>query len=115
MARFVGIPTIPPQPDMTLSRVLVTMKENIELLTGQRGELDGASAALTAGQITATPVSPTFTALTAKASGVTIEGVPVPLLSDYAKALADLQSLAVDVNTLRNTVNTLIAQLRSLT
>jgi len=114
MARFSGIPSaalegIEPQ----LARVLAALKENVELLTNQRGELDRASAALLSGSITTAQASNAFKGLTAKAVGAKVSGVAVPLLSDYVKALQDIQTLAYDVAVLRDTVNTLIAQLRT--
>lgn len=114
MARFSGIPAVPPvEIEPQLARILYALKENVELLTNQRGEPDRASAALLSGSITANQAANTFNGLTAKAVGVEVSGVTVPLLSDYVKALQDIQSLAYDVAVLRDTVNTLIAQLRT--
>jgi hypothetical protein len=114
MARFSGIPSVPPvEIEPQLARILYALKENVELLTNQRGEPDRASVALLSGGITTAQASNTFNGLTAKAVGVEISGVAVPLLSDYVKALQDIQTLAYDVAVLRDTVNTLIAQLRT--
>lgn len=113
MTRFVGIPTVPLDTDTTVARVLLALKENVELLTDQRGESDRASAALTVGIISIVPVTYNFQGTTARARGVTMNGVNVPLLEDYAAALQDIQRLAADVATLRETVNLLITQLRS--
>lgn len=114
MARFSGIPAVPvggiePQ----VARVLYALKENVELLTNQRGEADGASVALLAGSISTAQASAAFSGLTARGVGVSISGIEVPLLSDYVKALQDIQTLAYDNAVLRTTVNTLIAQLRT--
>ena len=114
MARFSGIPSaslegIEPQ----LARVLAALKENVELLTNQRGEPDRASVALLSGNITTAQAANVFNGLTAKAVGTRVNGVVVPIMSDYVKALQDIQTLAYDVTVLRDTVNTLIAQLRT--
>ena len=114
MSRFSGIPAVPTElVDPQTARILSALKENVELLTNQRGELDGASAALTAGAVTVNTVTPQYQGLSARAAGVDISGTAVPLLSDYVKLLQDVQSLAYDVASLRTTVNNLIAQLRT--
>lgn len=114
MARFSGIPSVPLQNiDPNIARVLYALKENVELLTNQRGESDGASVALTAGTVTVGTTSGEFKGLTAKAVGADVGGVAVPLLSDYVKLLQDVQTLAYDVATLRTAVNNLITQLRT--
>ena len=113
MTRFVGIPTVPFDTDNTTVRVLMSLKENVELLTDQRGESDSASAAITSGQITVSQITGDFKALSARATGVRVGDVTVPLLDDYVKALRDLQQLALDVVAMRETLNQLIKQLRS--
>lgn len=115
MARFTGIPSLPQSNiDAWQMSVLGSLKENVELLTGTRGEADGASRALLKGQVTVSqPSSPQFTALTARGSGLTISGAQVPSLSDYVSLLRDVQLLANDVARLRATVDTLIQQLRA--
>jgi hypothetical protein len=50
--------------------------------------------------------------VTAEGTGFTISGVTVPSLEDYGKLIANVQQLANDVATLRNTVNALINQLK---
>jgi hypothetical protein len=114
MARFSGIPSVTLEdPDPQLARILYALKENVELLTNQRGEPDRASVALLSGSITTSQASSTYSGLTAKGVGTEVSGVAVPLLADYVKALQDIQTLAYDVAVLRNTVNALIAQLRT--
>jgi len=113
MTRFIGIPSVPFEMDNTTVRILLALKENVELLTGQRGESDGASAAITSGSLTVNQVSGDFRGLSARATGATVGNVDVPLLEDYTKALRDMQQLAIDVAALRDTVNQLIKQLRS--
>lgn len=114
MARFSGIPSVPSDiVEPPLARILYALKENVELLTNQRGEFDGASAAVVSGNITTATVDSTYQALSARGLGVTISGNDVPLLSDYVKLLQDFQLLAYDVSVLRSAVNNLITQLRT--
>ena len=114
MSRFTAIPN-PPQSEMSgwQYSMLSSMKENIELLTGARGEKDGSSRAVTKAAITVQQ-SPdqTMRQITAQGSGVTIEGATVPAMEDYIELLKNVQSLANDVATVRATLNTLIGQLR---
>lgn len=113
MARFYGIPAVPLENiDPMIARVLSALKENVELLTGLRGEVDADSAAVTVGQITAPYVENEFDGLTAKGAGLRLDNDTVPQFSDYIKLLNDVQLLAYDVAVLRSTVNTLLAQLR---
>lgn len=115
MARFTGIPSLPQSNiDAWQMSVLGSIKENVELLTGTRGEADGASRALLKGQVTVSqPASPQFTALSARGVGLTISGAQVPSLADYVSLLRDVQLIANDVARLRATVDTLIQQLRA--
>jgi hypothetical protein len=114
MSRFTAIPTIPQSGvDYWQSQTFSALKENIELLAGTGTELDGASRAITKGQvsITSTPTQ-NMTRVTASGTGYTISGVTVPSLDDYAKLVSDVQNLANDVVNLRSAVNILISQLR---
>jgi hypothetical protein len=114
MARFTGIPSLPQSNiDAWQMSILGSLKENVELLTGTRGEADAASRALLRGQITVSqPPAPQFTALTARGAGVTISGAQVPSLADYVSLLRDVQLIANDIARLRATVDTLVQQLR---
>lgn len=113
MPRFSGIPAVPLELESPqLSRILYALKENVELLTNQRGEIDSASAALTSDAISIATVTGAYQGLTARAVGTEVNNVGVPLLTDYVKLLQDVQLLAYDVATLRNTVNALISQLK---
>jgi len=114
MTRFSAIPN-PPQSDMTGWQyyMLNALKENVDLLTGARGEKDGASRAITKASVTITSVpAQTMRQVTAQGAGVNIEGAVVPALQDYVELLKNVQSLANDVASLRDTLNTLIGQLR---
>lgn len=114
MARFSAIPN-PPQSEMSSwqYQMLGAIKENVELLTGSRGEKDGASRAITKASITVkeAPVQ-TMRQITAQGAGVNLEGAVVPAMEDYAELLKNVQSLANDVASLRAVLNTLIGQLR---
>ena len=57
--------------------------------------------------------SPQLRATSAVGSGFTISGAEVPSLADYQNLVRDVQLLSNDVTALRQTVETLIAQLRS--
>jgi len=114
MTRFSAIPN-PPQSDMTGWQyyMLNALKENVDLLTGARGEKDGASRAITKASVTITSVpAQSMRQVTAQGAGVNIEGAVVPALQDYVELLKNVQSLANDVASLRDTLNTLIGQLR---
>lgn len=110
MARFTAIPTIPVGVDSRVSLVLNALKENVELLSGARG--DTATHAVLSGQITSQGASGSFTGITAQGQGFTVGGQQVAGYDDYAKLISDVQTLAADVATLRATFNALITQLR---
>ena len=114
MARFSPIPNVPQSGvDFWQVQTLSAMKENLELLTGTGGELDGASRALTKGSVTVEGApTQTMTRVTATGTGFTISGVQVPSLVDYTKLVTNVQQLANDVASLRATVNALLNQLR---
>lgn len=112
--RFTAIPTVPlvgVEPWQV--QLLSAMKENIELLTGTRGEADFASAALTRAALTVSPpAEQAMTQVSAQGNGVSISNNAVPLLEDYTQLIVDVQRLANDVASLRATVEVLIVQLR---
>lgn len=114
MARFTGVPAVPVAGlDPGLAQLLDGLKQNVELLIGARGELDSASRALLFGTVTVSaPRAPQLQSLTARGAGFTIGGAQVPAYTDYAALLSDVQRLAADVNSLRDTLSTLISQLR---
>jgi len=115
MARFSGVPALPESNiDEWQTGIIGALKQNVELLTGSRGEVDGASRALLRGDIgVADPAPPQFTQMSARGTGVTLSGVGVPTLNDYVNLLRDVQALSIDVAQLRATVTTLIQQIRS--
>lgn len=115
MARFSGIPALPEANiDEWQSVIIGALKQNVELLTGTRGETDGVSRALLRGDVDVSdPPNPQFTQLSARGTGVKVSGVSVPTLTDYVNLLRDVQALSTDVAQLRATVSTLLQQLRS--
>lgn len=114
MARFSGIPSVPITGlEPAQARLFSAIKENVELLTGQRGTQAAGSAALTRDQINirALPEG-VFRNVTAQGDGFNIQGSEVVALADYRRALDDIQRLAQDVRTLREYVSVLTNQLR---
>lgn len=117
MARFVSIPAVPQaNVDYATAQLLDALKQNVELLTGGRGESDGASRAIIRGSLTVTaPADPTFRALTATGAGFVVGGVSVPAATDYVALLRDVERLAADVEVLGKVVSLLIRQMRGQT
>lgn len=95
---------LPPVPNSGLTeaefQLLAALTQNISLLTGQSL---ASFKAVTAGQLTLS------FAPSGSAAPVSITGSP----SDMANLAIALQTLINDVQALRDTVNILIAQLRS--
>ncbi len=88
------------------------VKQNIEILTGQRG--DTGFQSLIAGQVGVRPMGDlNLKQVTATGAGFTISGVQVASLDDYAKLIVDVQTLIGDVAYIKDVLNTLITQLRS--
>ena len=113
--RFTAIPAIPQTGiDEWQLRLLSALKENVELLTGTRGEEDRSSVALVRSRLNVSPPpAQTMTRVSAQGAGVTVSGVSIPTLEDYGRLLSDTQRLANDVAVLRATVATLVNQLRA--
>lgn len=113
-SRYTSIPPIPFSGiDAAVSQLLAALKENVELLTGVRGEPGNVSAALNRASLSvAPPPAQAMTRVSARGAGVTVSGANVPILDDYAQLLSDVQQLANDVAALRATVDTLVQQLR---
>ena len=114
MARFSALPALP-QSNITATElaILGALKENVELLIGNRGEPDNASRALIKGQVIV-GVAPeqTMTRVSATGSGFTISGTQVAGLEDFSRLISDVQKLANDVAYIRATLNALIQQLK---
>jgi hypothetical protein len=112
--RYTAVPAVPLVGiEEWQSQLLNAMKENIELLTGTRGEPDLASVAINRARLTvAVPPAQSMVQVGAQGSGVTISGANIPILEDYVQLITDVQKLANDVANLRATVEVLITQLR---
>lgn len=113
MAQFIAIPNPPLGIPAWQVQMLNAMKENIELLTGQRGERGDPSKSVLKSDITIRSLpAQQIRQTTAQGQGFTVNNVTVPSLTDYTSLIQDTQSLIADVTALRQTVETLIAQLR---
>jgi hypothetical protein len=114
MARFTAIPAVPQGGLTDWQTILISaVKENVELLTGTRGEADLISKAVTQGQVTLqTMPKQDMQQITAKGAGFTISGQEVVSLEDYGKLLTDVQTLANDLAYTRAVLNVLIQQIK---
>ena len=114
MARFTTIPSVPQGGMTDWQTILISqVKENIELLTGQRNEADGASRAVTKGDITLLELPlQDMKQVSAKGTGYTISSQEVAGLDDYGKLINDVQTLANDLAYTRQALNLLIRQLK---
>ena len=113
--RYAAIPAVP-QGQLSGAATIIlisSLKENVELLTGTRGEEDNASKAIPVDQIriSTLPVQ-IMSQVSAKGTGHTISNVNVADLDDVGKLINDVQLLANDVLQTRNALNALIAQLK---
>jgi len=116
--RFTSVPAVPQGGFTDYQTVLISsVKENVELLTGLRGEADTVSKAVTQGQVTVNQMGQQkMQQVTAKGDGstITISGTAYDLanLSDVRKLIVDVQTLAGDVAEMRATLNFLIRQMK---
>ena len=121
--RFSGIPAVPQGGLTEWQAILISaVKENVELLTGLRGEGDLASKAITKGEIRVPnmgdqnmqAVSAAGTGYTTASDGTLSATVDVPSLQDYQKLVSDVQVLADDLAYTRAVINLLLNQLRGV-
>lgn len=134
MARFSGIPSLPQSgvEEWNL-RTLNALKQNVELLTGSRGENDLASKALIRSQFTVgTPPLPSIQTpasfppvlfgahvvkdIAGNNQFVTAYDINIGSLQNFITAAAlqaDIQRLINDVAQLRATVTTLVQQIKA--
>ena len=116
--RFTSVPAVPQGGFTDYQTVLIgAVKENVELLTGLRGEVDTASKAVTQGQITVNEMGQQrMQQVSAVGAGstITISGTSYDLanLDDVSKLIIDVQTLAGDVAEMRATLNFLLRQLK---
>lgn len=119
MARFSGIPPVPEGvAGEWQSSILQSLKENVEALTGQRGDRALGSRAVVRDDIRVRSIpESSFTGLTAQGDGFSIsipgtDPVQTPALEDYTRLLNDVALLGEEVRTLRSTLNFLILELK---
>ena len=99
--------------DFGLFESVTSIKQNLELLMGQRGESDNASRAITPAYITVAEAGAQRSAVTtAEGIGFTLQGAQVPSYTDYQKVVSDIRNLSADVAELRTSLNTLLVQLK---
>ena len=115
--RFTAVSAIPQQGITPYESLLYNqIKENIELLTGLRGESDKVSKAVTQGQVTITSLpEQNMRQVTANGDGFTISGSDVAGLADFVKLINNVQDLANDLAETRAYVNALLTQLKGAT
>lgn len=91
---------------------LNNVKQNVEILTGQRGNT--GFQAIVSGQVGIQPMGDlNLRQVTATGAGFTISGVNVASAEDYAKLIVDVQTLIGDVAYIKDVLNALITQLKS--
>lgn len=118
MSRFSAIPPVMSIPGIEpkIAAILDGLATNVALLTGQRGETDKASQALTSGQITiGTPPASTITRVSAEGAGFIVSSVKVASATDYGRLVVDVQKTINDLVTLREYVRVLANQLKGKT
>lgn len=113
-SRYTPIPVVPPAEMSSWQyEVFSALKENVELLTGLRGEEDGASIAVSKSSInTVQAPEMLLQGVSAQGAGYTIEGASVPSSVDHNALISDVKTLVHDVASIRATLNALITDLR---
>lgn len=112
--RFTALPDVPDGVLRDWQSVLFSgMKENLELLTGTRGEQDLASRAIIRGDITVQQVGEQdMVQVSARGEGFNISGSDVAGLEDYGRLINDVQVLANDLYRTREALDRLIADVK---
>lgn len=109
---YTAVPGVPTEGLPTaLFQLLNAYRDNIELLTGQRGSRDATAIAKGTVTVAEAPAQ-RMTRVRAQGAGFQISDERVVDLEDYNVLRQDVQNLAEDVANLRATVNTLINQLK---
>lgn len=107
--KFVATPGIPDQINDWQATLFGAFKENVELLTGTRGEAGLPSQAVLRGDVTVSQVGQQdMTEISARSNGVQISGSDVALLDNFRDLLNDVQLLANDVFATRRALDLLI-------
>jgi hydroxymethylpyrimidine/phosphomethylpyrimidine kinase len=111
--RHVALPEIPTENLSNEAILLSSMKENVELLTGTRGESDLASMAIVRGDMTVSQVgNQLMGTVSADGSGFTISAVEVASLASHRALRDDVQRLANDLARTRAALDLLIQNMR---
>ena len=115
--RFTAVSAIPQEGINPYQFLLFSqVKENVELLTGLRGEVDAISKAVTQGQITVNSLpDQSMKQVTANGDGFTISSSDVAGLADFVRLITDVQNLANDVAETRSYLNAILKQLKGQT
>lgn len=113
--QFTAIPAVPQGGlNQWEYSTITALKDNVELLIGARGDMGASSRAITKGQVSVSEApQQVMRQVTAEGVGFTISDVNVPSMNDYVKLLSNVQQLANDVASIRNTLNALIQQLKA--
>jgi len=111
MPKFQGIPAIPPEKiEQWQYDVLAALKENVEIMLGQRGP----GRVVTNDTLGVEPADrQIMKQLSARGNYYTISGASVPTIDDYINLLNDVQQLAIDVSNIQSAVNALIANMKA--
>jgi hypothetical protein len=111
--RFSAVPAVPQAGiDPWQFAAISALKENVEVMVGARGDQPGR--AVFKGQIGVVPApNQNMRQVTAQGAGYTVSNVTVPSIEDYTTLLGNVQTLANDVAAIRETLNTLINQLKA--
>lgn len=109
MPNFAPIRDVPPGVTEWEYSILTSMKENLEMLEGLRGD----SKACQTGSITASVATANLNQILATGSGFSYTSGNETFVADYQKLYLTVVYLANDVKSLRETVATLIEQLQS--
>jgi hypothetical protein len=115
MPKFQGIPSIPPEKVQQWQYdVLTAMKENLEILLGQRGP-----GRVTTNDTVGVEVADRQVMKQLSARGdfynLTTSGgdIQFPRQEDYVKLLNDVQQLAIDVANIQNALNALLRNMKA--
>lgn len=115
MPQYQGLPAIPAEqiPQWQYD-VLSAMKENLEIMMGQRGQ----GRVVTNDAVGVVPAErQIMKQLSARGNyydlAVTGGTISFPTLEDYVKLLNDVQQLAIDVANIQSALNALLENMRS--
>ena len=115
MPKFQGIPAIPPEKVQQWQYdVLTAMKENLEILLGQRGPGRVVTNDTVGVETADRQVMKQLSARGDFYNLTTTSGdIQFPRLDDYVKLLNDVQQLAIDVNNIQNALNALLDNMKA--